>query len=146
MIESWATVYKNYCQTEARKNLPEKENTLRGKTRQEIRIGTTAPALDSSLATELHSSKHPRSLTKRKTACLTTIKWFSSYLRCSVNGKLSTARTLSCGLPQGSIPLLFLIYINDLPNSLHWNAVPRMFADGTNLTLSARTLTELDRL
>ena len=80
------------------------------------------------------------------------IKWFSSYLsgrtqRCSVNGKLSTARTLSCGVPQGSIlgPLLFLIYINDLPNSLHLqNAVPRMFADDTNLTLSARTLTELE--
>ena len=78
-----------------------------------------------------------------------TIKWFSSYLsgrtqRCSVNGKLSTARTLSCGVPQGSIlgPLLFLIYINDLPNSLQ-NAVPRMFADDTNLTLSVKTLTEL---
>ena len=77
------------------------------------------------------------------------IKWFSSYLRrrtqrCSVNGKLSTARTLSCGVPQGSIlgPLLFLIYINDLLNSLR-DAVPRMFADDTNLTLSAKMLTEL---
>ena len=80
---------------------------------------------------------------------LYTIKWFSSYLsgrtqRCNVGGKLSSARTLSCGVPQGSIlgPLLFLIYINDLPNSLR-GAVPRMFADDTNLTLSAKTLTEL---
>ena len=79
----------------------------------------------------------------------TAIKWFSSYLsgrtqRCNVSGKLSTARTLSCGLPQGSLlgPLLFLIYINGLPNSLR-GAVPRMFADDTNLTLSAKTLTEL---
>ena len=39
-------------------------------------------------------------------------------------------------------PLLFLIYIIDLSNSLR-GAVPRMFADGTNLRLSAQTLTEL---
>ena len=77
------------------------------------------------------------------------IKRFSFYLsgrtlRCNVSGKLSNVRTLSCGVPQGSIlgPLLFLIYINGLPNSLR-GAVPRMFADHKNLTLSAKTLTEL---
>ena len=41
-------------------------------------------------------------------------EWFQSYLsnqtqRCKVNGKLSTACTLNCGVPQGSIlgPFLF---------------------------------------
>ena len=39
------------------------------------------------------------------------ISWFPSYLsgraqRCNVNGKLSTARDLKCGVPQGSILVL----------------------------------------
>ena len=78
-----------------------------------------------------------------------TITWFQSYLsnrtqRCNVNGRLSTPRTITCGVPQGSIlgPLLFLMYINDLPNCLR-EASPRMFADDTNITLTAKTLTEL---
>ena len=78
-----------------------------------------------------------------------TLKWFQSYLgnrsqMCNVNGNLSTARTITCGVPQGSIlgPLLFLTYINDLPNCLQ-NASSRMFADDTNISLTAKTLTEL---
>ena len=68
-----------------------------------------------------------------------TLRWFHSYLdhraqKCSVNGSLSNASTLDCGVPQGSIigPLLFLIYINDLPNCLS-TASARMFADDTSL-------------
>ena len=63
--------------------------------------------------------------------------WFRSYLSnrtqyCQVNGKLSEPRTIITGIPQGSIlgPLLFLVYINDLPNCLK-NAACDMFADDT---------------
>ena len=41
--------------------------------------------------------------------------------RCSVNGSLSRSCSLSCGVPQGNIfalQLLFLLYINDLPNCM----------------------------
>ena len=77
------------------------------------------------------------------------MKWFQSYLsdwtqRCNVKGNLSTASTVTCGVPQGSIlsPLLFLMYINDLPNCLR-DAAPRMFAHDTNITLSAKTVADL---
>ena len=54
---------------------------------------------------------------------------------CQVNGKQSGLRTISCGIPQGSIlgPLFFLVYINDLPNCLK-HTTRRMFADDTSLT------------
>jgi len=78
-----------------------------------------------------------------------TTKWFQSYLsdrtqRRNVNGNLLTASTVTCGATQGSIlgPLLFLMYINGHPNCLRV-AVPRMFADDTNITLSAKTVADL---
>ena len=47
----------------------------------------------------------------------------------------------TCSLPQETIlgPLLFLIYINDLPNCLSFS-IPRMYADDTHITYAGSDL------
>ena len=63
------------------------------------------------------------------------ILWFDSYLmnrtqQVYISGKLSESNTISIGVPQGSVlgPLLFLVYINDLPLSIS-SCVLDLFAD-----------------
>ena len=53
--------------------------------------------------------------------------------RVVLNGQCFSWMDVQAGVPQGSIlgPLLFLIYINDLPDNLTSN--PKLFADDTSL-------------
>ena len=76
--------------------------------------------------------------------------WFSSYLKnrrqlCRVNGVASNMEEIKCGVPQGSClgPLLFLIYINDLPFALK-NSEVTMYADDTSISYSSKNIDELN--
>ena len=74
--------------------------------------------------------------------------WFQDYLTgrrqiVSINGSNSLLLSILIGVPQGSIlgPLLFLIYINDLPLCSELYAL--LFADDTTLLLAGPNLDEL---
>lgn len=80
----------------------------------------------------------------------TPLNWFKSYLTSrrqvvALNGTLSDELTVTCGVPQGSVlgPILFLLYINDLPNSSKILDF-FLFADDTSLLYSSKSLNELE--
>ena len=78
----------------------------------------------------------------------TTNSWFKSYLTnrqqfVELNGCRSPCLPLTTGVPQGSIlgPLLFLLYINDLPSAANLKCV--MFADDCNLLIKGNNIKDL---
>ena len=79
------------------------------------------------------------------------LNWLRSYLTdrkqfVTINGNSSELLNNNCGVPQGSVlgPLLFLLYINDLPNiSRVLNFY--LFADDTNIYYESKSLIELER-
>ena len=78
-------------------------------------------------------------------------QWFASYLSnreqfVSVNGHNSSLKKVSCGVPQGSVlgPLLFLIYINELPNATKSLSF-FLFADDTNIYFESDDIEKLTK-
>ena len=76
--------------------------------------------------------------------------WFRSYLTgreqyVDWNNKKSDKLPISTGVPQGSIlgPLLFLIYINDLPTASGLKTV--LYADDSNLLIKGKDVSSVCR-
>ena len=81
----------------------------------------------------------------------TALGLFRSYLsnrkQCTnINSILSELISIELGVPQGSIlgPFLFLVYINDLPNSSL--LLSKLFADDTCLLFSANSVANLQNI
>ena len=79
-----------------------------------------------------------------------TINWFKSYLtnrtfKVNVNEVHSNPGYLTCGVPQGSIlgPLLFLLYINDMPQSVNCDLY--LYADDSCLVIQDKDVKVIER-
>ena len=80
------------------------------------------------------------------------IKWFDSYLSdrkqaVSVNGCLSKLLAVESGVPQGSIlgPLLYTLFVNELPEIIDNNSSMPCYADDTTLTCQDSSHSELSK-
>ena len=79
-----------------------------------------------------------------------SLKWIDSYLkggheRVGIDGVLSSPAIIQSSVPQGSImgPLLFILYINDLPVCINFSKV-MLYANDTILYYAAKTGAELE--
>ena len=77
------------------------------------------------------------------------IEWFRSYLsnrtfHVNLNSYMSSAGKIICGVPQGSIlgPLLFLLYINDMPQAVETDLF--LYPDHTGLVFQHRDINKMN--
>ena len=79
-----------------------------------------------------------------------TVKWFQSYqsnrkFMVNLENSFSEVSNISCGVPQGSIlaPLLFLIYVNDMPKAVKCNLF--LNADDTCLVFQTKNVNDIEK-
>ncbi len=79
----------------------------------------------------------------------TLLQWFENYLnerwqRVVIEGVASAWSPLTSGVPQGSIlgPLLFVMFINDLPDNVSPGTVSSLYADDSKLSREIRSKEE----
>ena len=79
-----------------------------------------------------------------------TTGWFKSYLsnqlfRVNLENCYSDPSNITCGLPQGSVlgPLLFVIYVNDIPHAVKSNLF--LYADVSCLVFQGNDVTEIEK-
>ena len=77
------------------------------------------------------------------------LKWMTSYLKnrsqfVSLSGENSSIKHMQYGVPQGSIlgPLLFIIYMNDLPNIFN-RAKFILYADDANIIINGANIADI---
>ena len=81
----------------------------------------------------------------------TALDWFKSYLtdrrqKVSITGHLSDSRNIKSEAPQGSVqgPLLFLLYINDMPSASKLFKF-HLFTEDTSIFFSDKNLTNFEK-
>ena len=79
--------------------------------------------------------------------------WFNNYLTdrtqsITVNGVVSDPKFIQYGVPQGSIlgPLLFIIYINELPSVIQNCYSIQLYADDTLLFFSCKSIARIESM
>ena len=79
------------------------------------------------------------------------IDWFKSFLsnrtlKVKIGGTFSDEGKLTCGVPQGSIlgPLLFLLYIYDMPQALYYDLL--LYADDSCLVFQHRDVNKIEKM
>ena len=80
----------------------------------------------------------------------TELRWFKSFLShrhqyCSISGHASDSTLVTNDIPQGSSlgPQLFLVYVNNKPNAVHYSQTG-MYTDNTGLYTTGLSISEIE--